>query len=286
MTERVAVLVAAAMAFTASLAAGQVAGPGAGTGNQQTPSGIAASSVANEGVLIAPRSDEAAMASSRDASATGQGYSRSRPRAARRPGRPGSIELSASAVWFAKASLGGSSANLTSNTGGGFTLFDASADLASVVGADARITLELTRFLAVEGGATYDRPQVKFSVSNDAEQAASFTATGEHLSQYVFDGSLLIYTPLSFANGRGRTFLSGGAGYLRQLHEGEIGVETGRVYLGGAGVKYFFSGSGRGLVKSLGVRADARVAFTSSGFRFTDKTRHAVSVGGGLVMAF
>ena len=94
-------------------------------------------------------------------------------------------------------------------------------------------------------------------LSGDAESAADVTAT-ETASHYVFGGSVLFdLRGASFAGGRGVPFVSGGAGYLRELHEGNLLVETGIEYHATAGLKYWF-GSGRQPVRAARRRRHER----------------------------
>ena len=66
------------------------------------------------------------------------------------------------------------------------------------------------------------------------------TAT-ETIDRYVVDGSLVLHmTGLSFAGGKGVPFVLGGAGYIRELHDKNEVIETGREYHGGAGLQLWF----------------------------------------------
>ncbi len=152
---------------------------------------------------------------------------------------------------------------------------------------DARVAYNLTRRFTVEGGVNYSAPSVHVSIGSDAEGAAAATTPSEQLSQYFLDASLLVFMPkLSFARGRGRMFVEGGAGYLRQLHEGNFNVEAGQVYNAGGGVKYYFRPRPRGFVKGFGVRVDLRAYYKSGGYSFDGANTWTVGLGGGAVVAF
>jgi hypothetical protein len=125
------------------------------------------------------------------------------------------------------------------------------------------------------------------SIGGDTEGAAAATAPTEKLTQYVLDASLLFFLPkLTFARGRGRLFVAGGAGYLRQLHEGNFNIDTGQVYSAGAGVKQFFKPRPRGFVKGFGWRLDARAYYKDGGYSFDKAATWTVGVAGAAVMAF
>jgi hypothetical protein len=208
--------------------------------------------------------------------------------ARRAPGRPGSIEVSGGLQWLSPGSLGTSSATLTPNSSSSpFTLFDASARMRGAPGIDARVTYNLSRRFAAEGGVSMSRPQVDFTVGRDAEGVPEFTASGERLSQFFVDGNVLFFLPkLSFARGRGRTFLEGGGGYLRQLHAGRYNVNTGTVYNGGAGIKYYFKPRPRGFVKGFGFRVDLRTYYRRGGFSFDERNTWTAGLGAGALVAF
>ena len=208
----------------------------------------------------------------------------------RDPGRPGSIEVSALALWLAPGSLGARDATLTPNQNGTadrYTLFRSSADLGATPGVAATVGYYLTRALSVEGGFSYAPPPVKVTISDDVEQAPDITFDGETLAQYTVDAALVFQLRrLAFARGRGRPFVSAGAGYRREAHADNFIIDTGQVYQVGGGVRYFFKPRARGLVKAFGIRADARVLFGVGGFSFDGRTTRTMSLRGGLLAAF
>ena len=105
----------------------------------------------------------------------------------------------------------------------------------------------------------------------DTTVSASFT-------QYVIDGSLLYH----FGTGRLTPFISGGAGYLRQLIQDNSIVETGNEIHGGGGVKYWL-GAGR----RFGVRAEMRLSSLSGGVSLDGTKRRSVpTFSGGVAYLF
>jgi hypothetical protein len=81
----------------------------------------------------------------------------------------------------------------------------------------------------------------------------------ESIDQYLFEVSAVWHFGMS-SSGRTTPFVYGGAGYLRELHEGEALVEEGVEIHAGGGVKWWF-GSGR----QWGVRADAGISMRDGG---------------------
>ena len=197
----------------------------------------------------------------------------------------GSWEVSGGAIWSDGYDLGTRSAELTRNTGTGtgpFEQFTASTRVTTATGAQGRIGVYLSRSIALEAGVQFLRPVVSSRLTDDFEEAEDITAT-ETVSRYVFDGSLVFHlTGLSFAGGRGVPFLSGGAGYLRELHERDELIDTGWTYQAGAGLKVWF---GRGASR-LGLRADVGLAMRDGGFDFSDDRRTVPTAGISLAYLF
>jgi hypothetical protein len=197
----------------------------------------------------------------------------------------GSWEVSGGAVWADGYGLGTRAAELTRNTDTGtapFEQFTATTRVTTATGAQGRIGVYLSRNIALEAGVQLLRPIVSSRLTDDIEEADDTTAT-ETISRYVVDGSLVLHlTGLSFAGGRGVPFLSGGAGYLRELHERDELIDTGRTYHGGAGLKVWF---GRG-PRRLGLRADVGLAMRDGGFDFTEERRTSPTAGFSLAYLF
>ena len=134
----------------------------------------------------------------------------------------------------------------------------------------ARVGYYISRSISIEGSVRYARPELSVDLSGDAESAADVTAT-EIASHYVFGGSVLFdLRGASFAGGRGVPFVSGGAGYLRELHEGNLLVETGIEYHATAGLKYWFgSGDNRFGLRvegGMSAREEASTTKTAAGY--------------------
>ena len=218
----------------------------------------------------------------------------------RQPGRPGSFEVSASALYLGSSSLGSSTATLTPNQTGTtdrYTYFETSSQMQRAAGFEARLAYILTRMFAVEGGMTYSRPGIGLTVSGDAEGAPGLSVTGEKLTQYFFDVAGVVAfrsaRPAKGKPGKGQPgerrwtpFVEGGIGYLRQLHELKTLVETGQVFHGGGGVKYRLTSSPAGFVTGMSLRIDARFYYLNSGFSFDGKARVFPAFGAGLEVAF
>jgi hypothetical protein len=219
-----------------------------------------------------------------------------RPAAARRePGRPGSLDVSVSVLWLAPSSLGSREATLIANNqqGTDFRFFDTSGEFDGSAGFEARAGYHFTRQLAVEGGLTYARPGITVTISDDAENAPGATLSGDAISQFFIDATLVFYPlPRGAAKGRLRPFVVFGAGYLRELHgqssatSGYYAEETGQVYHVGGGATYYFGLRPSGLLKGYGLRFDGRYYFRRGGFTFGGEGANTFTAGAGLVLAF
>ena len=188
--------------------------------------------------------------------------------------RPRPITLSAGVVTSSGYAVGDRSAELRRNLTGApepFTLFRAESDLAGAAGFEARVGYALTRRLAVELGGSLARPTLGISISEDRE-AASQPVVTEQVSQYTVEVSGLFHLPMRLLGRRARPYLIGGAGYLRQLHEDRLQVETGRIGYGGGGIQFWARGAS-GSARPLGVRGETCYVYRTGGIDFEDRGR-------------
>jgi hypothetical protein len=170
--------------------------------------------------------------------------------------------------------IGDRSAELRRNSPGvpsPLTLFRAESTFARAAGFDGRLGVSLGRRFVVEVGAGFAKPEIAVAISQEREGDASALVT-ETLSQYKVDVSGLFEIGPARSTSRIRPYLIGGAGYLRQLHEGRLVLESGRTVHAGGGVRYWLRPyAARRL--ALGVRGEARYVRRSAGIDFADKSR-------------
>ncbi len=203
-------------------------------------------------------------------------------------GRGGSLEISAGGALLTPQSLGSATATMTSNntSGSRYNYFTVNGTRASAPAFRGTVGYNITPMFTVEGGLTISRGNVQATVSNDAEGAAGLTAA-EQMTQYFVDVALRVnLRHLAFASGAGVPFVEGGAGYLRQMHEGNFVRQTGQIYHFGGGVTYMFSRRPASRLTGMGVRADARVYVPRSSYAFTGSQQIFAGVGAALVLAF
>jgi hypothetical protein len=142
--------------------------------------------------------------------------------AADRPARQ--IEVEFGAGLLGGAGLGAADANFRGNspTRQPFRLFATSSDLARAPMWHARVAFVLTRRLVLEGSLTNTKPDVRVSATADVEGASPIEIT-ETIDQYFIDGSVLVMFDELAIGPRLVPFAAAGGGYLRQLHEGQVG---------------------------------------------------------------
>jgi hypothetical protein len=186
------------------------------------------------------------------------------------------LQLSVGGLWQGGSALGAQPANETRNQldGGSYTLFETTTDVEAAGGLEARLTWWVTRAVAAEIGGAWATPRIVTRVTADAEGAPGL-AVASDAAQYVIDAAAVLrLRRLSMAGGRVEPFLTAGVGYLRQVYDGNLLIETGTTVHGGGGAFIWFRPAGRGWLKRAGLRADARwtrqnggVAFGESGHR-------------------
>ncbi|MGE5244999.1 MAG: hypothetical protein ACM3SQ_12290 [Betaproteobacteria bacterium] len=191
---------------------------------------------------------------------------------------PGRIEIAGGATWYGGAGFGRADATETTNTGAPYTLFTTSSTLGSAVGPEARVGVRLSRVFEVEAEASYVKAQLQTSITADAEQAAPVTAT-EPITQIAVGGAVVADLPRWRLGARGVPFLAAGAGYLRQLHEGQTLVATGRTYSAGGGVRFLLRARPGARLKAIGLRADVRAVARTKGIALDGRT-HLSPVAG------
>jgi hypothetical protein len=194
------------------------------------------------------------------------------------------LQLGAGVGFFGGAALGDADANLRTATADPFRVFATSTEQAGTIGLDLRAAVDLTRRFGVEAHTLFARPDVRTSVTNDAENAPAVDAV-EQLDQYLIDGGVVIRLH-ELRMGEWVPFATAGAGYLRQLHEGLTLSEHGHLFYVGGGVRRALLVRPKGFLRGLGVRGDVRLDILSDGITIEEKTRKHLSASGSLFVVF
>lgn len=190
---------------------------------------------------------------------------------------PRRVEVAAGVLWLGSSALGTKDAMLTTATGGVSRLFTTSSTLGITPGLDVRITVQAWRRLDVEAFGAFAKPSFSVAVTNDVENAASTTAS-DPVKEYVVGGGAVWNLPYKIGSTRLLPFVSGGAAYLRELHDSNTLAVTGRLYEGGGGVKYVTRPRAKGTIKSLGIRAEARLQARMRGVAVDDSPHYRGAV--------
>ena len=151
-------------------------------------------------------------------------------------------------VWSGAYDIGDATADLRGNGPGAsappVTLFTSDARVTSATSPELRIGFAMTRRVALEFSVSVTQPHIGVSIAGDTE-APSQHLPGETLEQYLFEGGATWQLPIRVGS-RLAPFVSGGAAFLRQLHEDRTLAETGEVYHAGGGMRATFCAAGTG----------------------------------------
>jgi hypothetical protein len=166
-----------------------------------------------------------------------------------------------------------------------FPLFRTATNLEASPGFDGRVAFWLMRWLAVEAGFVVTRPVVRTRVTDDDEGAEDITLDDD-LEQYFVEASAVLLLDRFRIGDKTVPFVSGGGGYLRQLHEGRTLVETGQVYHVGGGLRHWLRVRDSGFVRAAGLRVDARAYMLVNGFASDGGVRPHGAISGALFLTF
>ena len=151
--------------------------------------------------------------------------------------------------------LGRVDANETNPGGGPFRLFTADSTLHALIGVEARFGVRVLPALRLEATGSYGASDLNVKLNADVEGAADVTVS-ERITQFTLEGTAVMELTRWRFGARGMPFLSGGAGYVRALHEDRVLVDEGALWHVGGGVNLLLRSN-----SPLGVRFDARALF-------------------------
>lgn len=196
--------------------------------------------------------------------------------AVRSSARPSRFIVAAGLVADGGYGIGKRTADLRSSGGAAapFVLFHSDGRFEHMLGFDARLGYALSRTIGVEVSGTFGAPELSVAITQDAESGANATVS-ETTSQYTVDVGGTVQLPWRSGGGRIGSYAIGGAGYLRQLHDDHLLLETGHTIFGGGGLLYSFGGATRRHPR--GLRGEVRYVYRAGGIDFEDKSRGHVS---------
>ena len=209
-----------------------------------------------------------------------------RPAHAQQPPSAGRLEVTGAAGLLAGSTLGAQQASLRANSPSPqpFRVFTTDSKIAPTLALEVRAGAALTARYGIEGGVSFGRPELRTTVSADVEDAPGIEVS-ERLHQYLFDaGAFVLLQELRFSTLV--PVVSGGVGYLRQLHEGRTLVEEGRFFHVGVGIRRLLATRPRGLLRGTGVRADWRLYIVDGGVAVDGGLRTQGALTGGVFVVF
>jgi hypothetical protein len=164
-----------------------------------------------------------------------------------------------------------------------FALFSTDSTLGGAAGGEVAITVPVTRHWAVSVRGATARPTLTTAITADAEGAPNVEVT-EQVADYTVDVAVLYQLP-RVGGRRARPYLTVGGGYLRQLHEDNTLVETGRTWHGGAGLRWWLRGGDRS-ARPVGLTGELRWVWRTDGITFADGARTAPAAVVAVFMGF
>jgi hypothetical protein len=199
------------------------------------------------------------------------------------PRGPLRLELGAGIGIDTPVGLGERQATLRGTGGSPFPLFTTSSEIATAVRIEGRAAYALTPRYVVEGQFAFVRPELRSTVSGDAEGGADASPAGR-IDQYSVSVGMAVRLPVRFA---GMTpFFAGGAGYVRELRENLPPVESGYLVYAGGGMRRALMTHPDRFLRAVGVRGDVRVQWIDGVVNVVDRPRTQVTISGGLFVAF
>lgn len=196
------------------------------------------------------------------------------------------LDVTISGAWWDGYELGRQRAAITgpqTPTGSPVTLFDSDVAIRSGPGAEVRLGWRVFHRVYAEATGGLGMNTIEARVHDDIEQAPAITVSST-LTQITIEGGALVeLLTLRLGSGNLVPFVDGGGGYLRQVHEERVLIETGRTLYVGGGVKWHSAAvKPSGVMQRLVVRADARFVSRTGGADVDDERRRYITVSGGV----
>ena len=157
--------------------------------------------------------------------------------------------------------------------------------MAGATAFQADVGFFFNRRWGVEGSFLKSAPELRSSISADAEGAPPLTVV-ERVDQYVIAGHVVFMLDEVRLGQHTIPFVTAGAGYLRQLHEGHMLIDEGVAYHVGGGLKHWLFARERGLFRAAGVRIDARLYLLAGGIMFENDPRPHGAISGSAFVTF
>jgi hypothetical protein len=196
------------------------------------------------------------------------------------------LEVTASGGRWDGYDLGAISPSITgpqAPTGSPVLVLQGDVRLRPGAAAEVRVGWRVWRAVYAEATGGLGRNTIEARIHDDIEPAPATTVSASLLQITIEGGGLVELARVPMPSGRLVVFATGGGGYLRQVHEDRILVETGSTIYGGAGVKWrTVAAQPRGIAHRLLLRGDVRLVTRGGGVDTTDSRRTYITVSGGI----
>lgn len=196
------------------------------------------------------------------------------------------LDITASGAWWQGYDLGPRRAEITgpqTPTGAPVTLFDNDVAIRSGPGAEVRVGWRVFRGVYAEATGGLGMNTIESRVHDDVEQAPALTVSSSVIQITIEGGALVELPGLGLPSGKLVPFVDGGGGYLRQVHEDRVLIETGGTLYVGGGVKWHSAvPNPQRFMERLLVRADARFVSRNGGVDVDDARRSYITVSAGV----
>lgn len=198
------------------------------------------------------------------------------------------FEVSARGGWWSGYPLGDRQFTISGGqvpTGNPVAVFTTDVSIEGGPGGEVGLGWRINRRLVLEATGGIGSLTIESAVRGDLEGAPAITARSS-LLQVTVDGAARVELPAAFGGGRWRPFVSGGGGYLRQVHEDRLLIETGWTIFGGGGLLVAPPAATGGFFGRLGFRADVKGVMRAGGVDIEDARRVYLVASGGIVFGF
>jgi hypothetical protein len=176
----------------------------------------------------------------------------------------GRLEIAAGVRWIGSENFSSTPSEQLKNGGTTRTVFRSASELSASPAVDGRLGVAVTPRLQFEAAFVFDPTQFSTRLIGDVEGIPDTVATTP-LRRYVIEGGARLQLR-RLQRRRVMPFVAAGAGYVRNVSQGQLLVETGQTYYFGGGADVpWRPGGARGL-RGGGLRFDARATLWRGGF--------------------
>jgi hypothetical protein len=167
-------------------------------------------------------------------------------------------------------SLGETTAELLNGSGNPITLLRTKNSLGWGFGLETGVGWELKKSLWLEAAGSWTRTSLKSDVREDFEGAQGAEVSSP-VSRFVLEAAMVKYFQ---EKGTGAWFVRVDGGWMRETAGGATLTADGFIGGGGLGYRRWFKTNGRGGVKRMGMRFEARAVVRSGGLSLGESSMH------------